>query len=66
MYTIPIIWISGHRRIWRTAVLGLLLLGFLGPWTYESTYLPIEATCPGIMLESSSCGLRLCGVSGSR
>lgn len=55
-------WIKKYKRGWRTAVLALLLLGFLGPWTYESTYLPIEAMCNGILFENGSCGLTIPGV----
>jgi hypothetical protein len=50
-------WINKHKRVWRVAVLVLLLVAIMGPWTYTSDGVPPAAWCanPNILLENGSC-----------
>lgn len=57
-------WIEEHKRDWRIALLVLLLVGFLGPWTFDRINVPAEYTCdpPYIRLEGDFCGVPLSGI----
>jgi hypothetical protein len=54
-----IIWINGHKRIWRTAVLVLLFISITGPWTFDLIHVPAEYACslPNYRLEGDFCGI---------
>jgi hypothetical protein len=58
-------WINEHKNVGRVAVLMLLLLAIMGPWTYTSDGVPPAAWCrdPNILLENGRC-VKL--VSGAR
>lgn len=55
-------WIKNHHRIWRIAVLALLLVAFLGPWTFDRLYVPSEYEC-SVRLDGDFCGYPIPGVS---
>ena len=58
-------WISEHKTAWRAALLILLVVAVIGPWTYTADGVPPPEWCdePNILLESGRC-VRL--VSGTR
>lgn len=51
-------WIRSHIRILRLIVLALLVIGLLGPWVYESIYIPDQYACtpPLVRIRSNICG----------
>jgi hypothetical protein len=58
-------WINEHKNVGRVAVLMLLLVAMMGPWTYTSDGVGPAAWCrdPNILLENGRC-VKL--VSGTR
>ena len=50
-------WINEHKNVGRVAVLVLLLVAMMGPWTYSSDGVPPAAWCrdPNILLENGRC-----------
>jgi hypothetical protein len=50
-------WINEHKNVGRAAVLVLLLVAIVGPWTYTSDGVPPAAWCrdPNILLENGRC-----------
>jgi hypothetical protein len=58
-------WINEHKNVGRVAVLMLLLVAIMGPWTYSSDGVPPAEWCrdPNILLENDRC-VKL--VSGAR
>ena len=50
-------WINEHKNVGRVAVLVLLLVAIMGPWTYSSDGVPPAAWCrdPNILLENGRC-----------
>ena len=34
MQEVSMMWMNEHKRVWRVAVLGLLLVAILGPWAF--------------------------------
>ena len=52
-------WINEHKNVWRVAVLVLLLVATMGPWTFDLINVPSEYPCsaPNIRLEGDFCGL---------
>jgi len=52
------------NRIWRAAVLVLLLAAFIGPWVFDQIVVPAEYTCspPNIRLHGDYCGLPMSGL----
>jgi len=50
-------WINEHKNVGRVAVLMLLLVAIMGPWTYSSDGVPPAAWCrdPNILLENGRC-----------
>ncbi len=58
-------WINEHKNVGRVAVLMLLLVAMMGPWTYTSDGVGPAAWCrdPNILLENGRC-VKL--VSGAR
>jgi len=58
------IWIKKNRRVWRTSILVLLLVAFLGPWTFDLIWVPSDHFCypPYIRLDDDFCGIPLSGI----
>ena len=50
-------WINEHKSVGRVAVLMLLLVAIMGPWTYSSDGVPPAEWCraPNILLENDRC-----------
>jgi len=57
-------WINKHKRVWRVAILVLLLVALMGPWGFDLIDVPSEYPCsaPFIRLEGDFCGMPLSGV----
>ena len=57
-------WISEYHRVWRVAILVLLLLAFQGPWFFDQINVPSEYPCsaPFIRLKGDYCGTPLSGM----
>jgi hypothetical protein len=51
-------WITQNKRAWRAALLALLVVAFLGPWTFDLIHVPAQFECspPFIRLEGDFCG----------
>jgi hypothetical protein len=47
-----------HKRVWRAALLVLLIVAFIGPWAFEQINVPSKYPCspPFIRLEGDFCG----------
>ena len=58
------IWIKKHRRVWRVSILVLLLVAFLGPWTFDLVWVPSDHFCyaPYIRLDDDFCGIPRPGI----
>ncbi len=56
-------WMNEHKRVWRAAVLGLLLVAITGPWIFDFIVVPSEYSCsaPAIRLEGDYCGIPMSG-----
>ncbi len=56
-------WMNEHKRIWRVAVLGLLLVAIAGPWIFDLIFVPSEYSCstPAVRLEGDYCGIPMSG-----
>jgi hypothetical protein len=50
-------WINEHKKVGRVAVLMLLLVSLIGPWTYTADGVPPAEWCrdPNILLENGRC-----------
>lgn len=57
--------IGRTTRVWRIAVLALLLLAFLGPWAMERINVPAEYPCsaPFVRLRGDFCGAPVSGAA---
>ena len=57
-------WIYKHKRVWRVAILVLLLVAIMGPWTFDRINVPSEYPCstPNIRLEGDFCGTPMSGI----
>jgi hypothetical protein len=58
-------WINKHLRVWRVAILVLLLVAIMGPWTFgDRINVPSEYPCsaPWVRLEGDFCGMLLSGI----
>ncbi len=57
-------WINKHKRVWRVAVLVLLLVAMAGPWTFDLINVPAKYPCsaPNIRLEGDFCGVPISGI----
>jgi len=53
-------WMNEHKRVWRVAVLGVLLVAIAGPWIFERIPVPSEYSC-SIRLEGDYCGIPMSG-----
>ena len=58
-----ITWIEKHKRVWRVSILVLLLVAFLGPWTFDLIWVPSEYSCslPFVRLDGDFCGVPMSG-----
>jgi hypothetical protein len=59
--------LNEYRRVWRVAVLVLLLVAITGPWTFEVVWVPSEppfspCSAPYIRLDDDFCGAPQSGV----
>lgn len=57
-------WIVQNRRAWRAAILAIAAVAFVGPWAFESLWVPAEYVCPShtFRLDSNYCGSPVTGV----
>lgn len=57
-------WINEHKRLWRSAVLLLLLVTITGPWVFEKIWVPAEYICPPpkLRIDQNYCGLPIPGI----
>jgi hypothetical protein len=58
------LWINEHKNVWRVAVLVLLLVAIMGPWTFDLINVPAKYPCsaPFIRLEGDFCGVPMPGI----
>ena len=56
-------WINEHKNGWRVALLVVVLVAFMGHWTFDVIYVPSEYSCsaPNIRLDDDFCGTPLPG-----
>ena len=56
-------WINEHKLVWRVAILALVPVAIVGPWTLDRINVPSEYPCspPTIRLEGDFCGTPLSG-----
>ncbi len=38
-------WLKTHQRVWRLAILLLLLIAIAGPWAFDLVNVPAEYSC---------------------
>ena len=57
-------WLYEHHSEWRIALLVMMIVAFLGPWTVDLIYMPSEYECsaPFVRLEGDFCGIPLSGI----
>lgn len=57
------LWINKHKNVWRVAILVVVLVAIIGPWTFDQIMVPSQYECsaPNIRLEGDFCGLPLRG-----
>lgn len=57
-------WINEHKNGWRVAILVLVLVAIMGPWTFDIIWVPAEYSCstPNIRLHDDFCGTPLPGI----
>ena len=57
-------WIEKYKRVWRVAIIMLLVLAIFGPWTFDHIWVPSEYSCspPNIRLDDDFCGLPMSGI----
>jgi hypothetical protein len=58
-------WTNEYKKVWRVAVLVLLLVAIIGPWTFDRIYVPSKYSCssPYFRLEGDFCGIPLRGIT---
>ena len=58
------LWLDKHKRVWRLALLVLLIVAIMGPWTFERINVPSKYPCspPFIRLEGDFCGEPMSGI----
>ena len=56
-------WINEHKNGWRVALLVVVLVAIMGPWTFDPIFLPPGFSCsaPNIRLDDDFCGTPLSG-----
>jgi hypothetical protein len=59
------VWTNEYKKVWRGAVLVLLLVAIMGPWTFDRIYVPSKYSCssPFVRLEGDFCGVPLRGIT---
>jgi hypothetical protein len=62
---LSMVWINEHKKVWRVAVLVLLLVAIMGPWAFDRIHVPSKYSCssPHVRLEGDFCGIRLRGIT---
>jgi hypothetical protein len=62
---LSMVWINEHKKVWRVAVLVLLLVAIMGPWAFDRVNVPSEYPCspPDVRLEGDFCGLPVRGIT---
>jgi hypothetical protein len=57
-------WMNEHKRVWRGALLVLLLVAIIGPWVFDLIFVPSEYTCsaPAVRLYDDYCGIPMSGM----
>lgn len=57
-------WINEHKNVWRVAILVMVLVAIMGPWTFDLIWVPSEYSCsaPFIRLDNGFCGKPLPGI----
>lgn len=57
-------WINEHKRVWRVAILVLLLVAMMGSWAFDLINVPAEYPCsaPNVRLEGDFCGVPMSGI----
>ena len=58
-----VLWINLRKNGWRVALLVVVLVAMLGPWTFDQILVPSEFSCsaPNIRLDGDFCGTPLPG-----
>lgn len=58
-------WTNKYKKVWRVAVLVLLPIAIMGPWTFDRIYVPSKYPCsyPYFRLEGDFCGVPLWGIT---
>jgi hypothetical protein len=58
------LWIFEHRNVWRGAILVVMLVAIVGPWTFDVIWVPSEYPCsaPFVRLDNDFCGIPLTGI----
>ncbi len=58
-------WLKSHKRIWRTAILAVLIVAVLGPWAFDLLSVPAENACqpPTVRIDSQFCGIPVSGLT---
>ena len=54
-------WIIEHKRKLRAAILAMMILSFLGPWSFENIFVPSSYDCE-FRLNENICGLPKSGL----
>ena len=54
-------WATKHKHKLRAVILALMIVSFLGPWTFEGIYVPSSYDCE-IRLDENICGLPKSGM----
>ena len=57
-------WLTEHKTVWRVAILAVVLVAIMGPWSFDRISVPAEYSCsaPNIRLDDNFCGLPLPGI----
>jgi hypothetical protein len=49
-------WINEHKKVWRAAVLIVLVVAIMGPWFFDRIHVPAQYPC-SFRLEGDFCGV---------
>jgi hypothetical protein len=57
-------WIYEHQRNWRIALLIVMAITLIGPWTFDRIHVPAQYECsfPNVRLYGDFCGIPLLGI----
>jgi len=57
-------WIYENQHKWRITLLVVMVVAFMGPWTFDRIYVPAKYECsaPFIRLEGDFCGIPMSGL----